>query len=278
MKKQVQLGLVVEGNSTASAILRLPKFAEELGPVKSATLRVARRLSNMLRAGYAVSEYEELQAARLILLRVPDSAVPRIVSELSSAELVFKNLSFALCESWLMLDVLEPLRTRGSSVATFVGAPSIRRDWFIVEGQPTAVRQVRRFLERHEAKSAEIRPNTKPLYFAAELLATVLPIPLFLAAQHALRASGISGNPLSALLDEMAQKMFQDLLKGARITWGGPLTECSPETAGAYFENLRRGHPQTAQLLEEQLEWAWARMPKHKSLERPITGGGPSYA
>ncbi len=73
MKKHLQLGLIAEGNSTNSAVLRLPKIADELGPVKSVTLRVARRLSNFLRAGYAVSEYKDLDAARVVLLRVPDS-------------------------------------------------------------------------------------------------------------------------------------------------------------------------------------------------------------
>ncbi len=96
MKRQLQVGLVVEGSSTDSAILRLPRTAQELGPVKSGSLRVARRLSNMMHGGYAVADYEELQAARLILVFVPDQAVPRIVEELCESELVFKDLAFAL--------------------------------------------------------------------------------------------------------------------------------------------------------------------------------------
>src|SRR3954467_8567466 len=109
MKKQLQLGLVVEGNSTESTVLHLPKLVEQLGPVKSTVLRVARRVSNMLRAGYAVADYEELQAASLVLIRAPDAAVPRIVDELRSAELVLKDLSFVLCESWLPANKLAAL-------------------------------------------------------------------------------------------------------------------------------------------------------------------------
>src|SRR5579875_1445654 len=133
MKKQLQVGLVVEGNSLHSDVLRLPKLSQELGPIKSATLRVSRRLSNMLRAGYAVSDYEELQTARLILLRIPDCAIARIVEELSECDLVFKDLAFVLCESWAMNDVLEPLRVRGAAVGTMVGVSSIQRNWFVVE-------------------------------------------------------------------------------------------------------------------------------------------------
>lgn len=262
MKKQLQLGAVVEGNSTGSAILRFRTIAEELGPVKSAALRVARRISNFLRAGYAVSDYEELAAARLILLRIPDSVVARIVDELCASELVFKELSFVLCESWLASDALEPLRARGASVATLVGVSGSRRDRFVLEGQISAVRQIRRFIERNEARVVEIRPGTKQLYFAAELLATALPMPLFITAQQALRASGVSGNRLHAVLDEMAKEMFSDFLKGARVTWGGPLTKCSSETAGAYLRLLRRSHPQIADVIDEQLPWAKRKMSK----------------
>src|SRR5690349_8046451 len=131
MKKQPQLGLVIEGKAVNSPVLRLPKIAEELGPLKSTALRVARRLSHMLRAGDAVPEYEDLQAARLILLHVPDCAVSRVISELCASDLNLKELAFVLCESWLMIDVLNPLRERGASVATLINAASIRQDWYV---------------------------------------------------------------------------------------------------------------------------------------------------
>ncbi|MBV9406402.1 MAG: hypothetical protein JO211_13740 [Acidobacteriaceae bacterium] len=278
MKKQSQLGLVVEGKSANSAVLRLPTMATDLGPIKSASLRVARRLANMLHAGYAVGDYEELQAARLILLRIPDSAVARIIEEISNCELVFRDLAFVLCESWLTVDALEPLRTRGASVATFVNLPSPQHNWFVVEGHISAVRQIRRLLERNEMRTLEIRPGSKPLLFAAELLTTALPVPLFLAAQQALRASGISGNHLGTALDLMGQKMFKDFSKGARLIWGGPLTECSPETANDHLKNLRASHPQIAAIVEEQLAWAKHKLPKQKGSSAIRKGAAASAA
>ncbi len=248
MKKQLQLGLVVEGNSTKSAILRLPKLAEELGPVKSTALRVARRLSHMLRGGYAVSDYEELQAARLILLRIPDAAVPRVVEELGASELVFKDLCFVLCESWLTTESLEPLRMRGASIGTILNMPSTNQHWFVVEGDISAVRQVRRFIERNDARVFEIREGCKQLYFAAELLATGLTTPLFLVAQQALREGGICGNHLTVMLDEMAQKTFRDLLKGSRANFSGALEECSPAATKAHLDALRANQPDIAEV------------------------------
>ena len=256
MKQRLPLGLVVEGSSTNSALLRLSSITEELGPVKSATVRVARRLSNFLKAGYAVAQYEDLQAARLILLRLPDSAVARVVNEICESGLQFKDLSFVLCESWLSNDALRPLADRGATVATAVSVPTSRQKWFVVEGQLSAVRQVRRFVERNEGRTFEIRPGTKPLYFAAQLLVTALPLPLFFDAQQALRSSGITGNHLYSLLDEMSREMFRSFANGARTTWGGPLTECSEETANQYLSALRESQPQIGESVEEQLAWA----------------------
>lgn len=253
MKKQLQLGLVIEGNSTESAVLCLPKLAEELGPVKSTVLRVARRVSNMLKAGYAVADYEELQAASLILLRMPDSSVPRIVNELCSSELIVKDLSFVLCESWLPVDALSALTDRGAGVATLVKLPTQQGSWFAVDGQAKAVRQIRQFLERNEVRSNELLPDSKHLLFASEMLATALPMPLLVTAQQALRASGVSGKLLSALLEEMTQKAVQDFLKGARGVWGGPLAAAPEETSQAYLEQLHRSHPAIASLIEEHL-------------------------
>jgi Domain of unknown function (DUF2520) len=265
MKKRLQAGLIVEGNSTNSTVLRLPKIPEELGPIKSRALRVARRLSNLLKAGYPVANYEGLQTARLILLRIPDSVVARIVDELCQSELVFRDLSFVLCESWLPTGVLEPLRDRGASVATLLNVPNSGRKWFVVEGQLAAVRQMRRFIELNEARALELRPGTKQLYFAAVLLATTVPIPLFLAAQKALRGSGVSGNHLRTVLNELAQSMFKSFSKGARGFWGGPLTECSDETARAHFEALRRNDPQLADLVTEESERARRMMERQKT-------------
>jgi hypothetical protein len=253
MKRPLQAGLIVEGSSTTSTVLRLPKIPEELGPIKSRNLQVARRLSNLLKAGYPVANYEALQAARLILLRAPDCVVPRIVDELCQSELVFKDLSFVLCESWLSTNTLEPLRSRGASVATLVDVPNGDRTWFVVEGQLAAVRQMRRLIELNEARALELRPGTKHFYFAATLLATTVPIPLFLAAQRALRGSGVSGNHLRTVLNEMAQSMFKSISKGARGFWGGPLSECSDETVTAYFEALRRSDPQLADIVTQEL-------------------------
>ncbi len=256
MNSQRLLGLVVEGNATSSSVLRLPSISEELGPVKAGALRVARRLSNFLRAGYAVGSYDALKPARLIFLRLPDASTPRIVDEICASGMILKNVVFVLCESCLSAAVLSPLQMRGALTATLVPVQTPRKRWFVVEGQLTAVRQVRKFLERNDARAFELRPGAKPLYFASQLLATALPLQLLVSAQHALRSAGISGNPLYELLEEMSFEMFRTFSNGVRLTWPAARTGCSPETCAEYFDHLRAHHPNIATVLEEQLTLA----------------------
>jgi predicted short-subunit dehydrogenase-like oxidoreductase (DUF2520 family) len=263
MKKQSLVGLVVEGNSTNSTILRLPRLAEDVGPIKSTAPRVARRLSNWLRAGYAVAEYEQLVESYMILIRVPDVGLPRVVEELCSAELNFRSLSVVLCESWIFSDALAPLRQKGASVATIMPVHSTRRRWFVVEGDPPALRSLRQFISKNEGKTLELRSGRKECYFAAELLATALPVPLLAAAQLALRKAGISGNHLQFLMEAMAEKLFRDLIRASRIKWGGPLAECSPEVSQLHFGRLRTTDPPLSELIDEAFQFASSHLPSN---------------
>ncbi len=258
MKNQRPLGLLIEGNATSSLVLRLSSIPEDLGPIKATALRVARRLSNFLHAGYPVATYEELEPARLVLLRIPDAALPRVLDEVCASALPLKNVTFVLCESCLPSSVLDPLRERGSWTATVMQVPTQRKSWFITEGQPTAVRQIRRFLQRNDTRVFDLRPGAKPLYFAAATLAGVLPIPLLAGAQQSLRAAGISGNHLHALLEEMSLEMFRTFSNGVRYHQQWARMGCSPETSDAYLARLRSEYPQVSAFLDAHLALASA--------------------
>jgi predicted short-subunit dehydrogenase-like oxidoreductase (DUF2520 family) len=256
MKKQLPLGLIAEGNLTSSSILRLPSVVQELGPVKSRGLRLARRASNYLQAGWAVDTYDELQETRLIFIHVPDEAVSRVVSELCASGLQMSSLTFALGETWMPASVLDPLRDRGAGTATIIGAATSRRNWFIVEGGMATVRAIRRLIELSDARAFQIQTGRKQLYFAAELLATALPTALFAHAEQALRAAGISGNLLYTMLEDMSHEMFRTFANGGRVTWGGPLAKCSNEVARRNFDSLRAYDPAMAEYIEVHLAWA----------------------
>ena len=261
MKKQLLLGLVLEGSSTRSAVLRLPKLSHELGPVKSSSVRVARRFSNLVQGGYAVEDYQELEGARLILMHLPDGAVRRVVDEICASDLLVKRLCFVLCETWLSSDVLAPLQDRGASVATMVQAPGTQRNWFVVEGHLTASRLARRLIERLDGRAFEIKAGSKHLLFAAELLTAILPVPLLASAQQSLRAAGMSGNQLSELTGHMAQRLLRDVTKGVRLPLPTCPPDCSIESYKRLMTELEQRQPRLASLLQDGLAQASAYRP-----------------
>jgi predicted short-subunit dehydrogenase-like oxidoreductase (DUF2520 family) len=265
MSKPLRFGLIAEGDSRFSHILRLPNIAEDLGPVKSSSLAIASKLSNFIRAGYAVSEYDDLQAARVVLVRVPDATLPRIIDDLYAAGLVLSNYSFVLCESWLTTEALRPLRQRGAAVATVVNVPSDQRKWFLMEGDQLAVRQLRQFIDKTGARALEIRTGTKHLYFAAELLATALAMPTLIASQQALRGTGLATHNLKTISEEMIQEMFRGFLRGAKMIWGGPLNECSPELASAHLNAVRGSNPEIAEVIDAYLPYAREFMSRYRA-------------
>jgi len=255
MSKLPLIGLVVEGNVTRSSMLRLRRLPEMLGPIKATLPRVAKRLSNFLHGGYVAQEFQELEKASLILLRIPDSAVGKTVAQLAAADLPFRRLAFVLCESWLTSDSLDALAELGSSVATVMPLPG-RRNWYLAEGQVSAIRAVKSFLEYSEATVLQIRPGSKARCFAAGVIAGALPMPLYLAAQQALRESGITGNNLTIVVEEMAHELLREFTKGARATWGGPLTEASKEARELHLKYLALHEPDLKETLESYLSLA----------------------
>jgi predicted short-subunit dehydrogenase-like oxidoreductase (DUF2520 family) len=254
MNQQLQLGLIIEGNSTHSEILRLPSIVQELGPVKSSSIRVARRHSNQIRAGFPVSEYQELHSANLVLVKASDASVTKIVGELCESDLPLGAVGVVLCETWLDSKALEPLAKRGAFVATLVKLPSLSTPRFVVEGDAKAVRPLRRFLSRNGTRSIELNREHKHLVFASELLAMTVPVSLLSRAKQLLREGGLSGNVLWDILDQMARKMVMDFSRGSRLDSSGPLTECPTETARANLSLLEKTQPSVASILRQHLD------------------------
>src|SRR5580658_3744993 len=101
MKKAQSVGLIATGSLTDSPLTRFWFLPERLGPVKSATYRVASRIVNMLQAGHPVKDYEEFEECDLILVCVPEETISDVVSEIFSAGISWRGKAVVLCSTWL---------------------------------------------------------------------------------------------------------------------------------------------------------------------------------
>ena len=123
MSKAQSVGLIGTGNLTDSPLTRFFRLPERLGPVKSASYRVASRIANMLQAGHPVKDYAQFKSCDLILVCVPEETVSQTVHEMASAGISWRGKAVVLCSTWLDSGELHELGARGASVGSISVIP-----------------------------------------------------------------------------------------------------------------------------------------------------------
>jgi hypothetical protein len=117
------------------------------------------------------------------------------------------------------------------------------------------MRLTKQVVEGGSGEFLQIDPGTKSLYFAAELLATAMPVFYLNAAEKTLRSAGISGRPLASLLDQLGARMLRNCRAGTRISGGGPLASCPSDLAELYLKTAAAELPAIASLLGHSEEY-----------------------
>lgn len=255
-KAQWSVGLIGTGNLTDSPLTRFWWLSERLGPVKSASYRVASRIANMLRAGHPVKDYAEFNSCILILICVPEKTVPHIVSELLSAGISWKGKAVVLCSTWLDSGDLHALSERGAAVGSLSPIPGFDDERYLVEGDPLAIRQAKSLVEYRERRAIALDRNLKPFYLAALTCTETLAFALFRVALESLQQARISSAMSATLLERQITRTLRSLLKGGRRAYP------EPQQLHGQLHALQRAHPELAHYLEQSSRLASRLMSK----------------
>jgi predicted short-subunit dehydrogenase-like oxidoreductase (DUF2520 family) len=248
MKRAKSVGLIGAGSLTDSPLTRFWRLSERLGPVKSASYRLASRIANMLRAGHPVKDYAEFEACVLILVCVPEENISLVVSEMLSAEISWRGKAVLLCSTWLDSGALRDLSARGASVGSISPIPGFDDHRYLVEGDPLAIRESKRLVEYRERRVIAIERSLKPFYLVALTCTGGLLFALLRAAFESLQHAGIPPGLSATLLERQITRTLRAFLKGGRRAYPQPrelprqlraLSASSPELAH-YFEQSCR--------------------------------------
>src|SRR5580658_3743582 len=156
MKKAKSVGLIGTGSLNDSPLTRFWWLSERLGPVKSASYRVASRIANMLQAGRPVKDYAEFETCDLILVCVPEETVSQVVFEMVSSGISWEGKAVVLCSTWLDSGELRELSARGASVGSISPIPGFEDQRYLVEGDPLAIRLAKSLVEYRERRAVAI--------------------------------------------------------------------------------------------------------------------------
>ena len=261
MKHQRTMGLVAAGGVARSFLSRMPLVLSRLGPVISiasspdARYRLARRMVNSLGGGLAVADYQDLSACELIWISVPEPLLERAAAELASGANL-RGTFVIICESARDSLWPSPLRTASARVASINPVEETRERIFIAEGDPEAVRMLRRITTDQGRKLIEIHSAAKGLYNAGIHMANHLLLPCFAAAVDSLRAAGLSRADATNLAHSLSARALRSYQKAGRKAWSPVAAPRLRASMAADFETIQAVSPKIAALYAQAIEQA----------------------
>ncbi len=259
MKKAQSVGLIGGGSLTDSPLTRFRWLSERLGPVKSASYRVASRIANMLQAGHPVKDYAEFEACDLILLCVPEETVSQVVSEMLSAPISWRGKAVVLCSACLDSGELRALSAIGAAVGSISPIPGFDDLRYLVEGDPLAIRQSKSLVESRERSAVAIERSLKPFFLAALTCTGPLLFALLLAASESLHRARIPPSLRAALLERQLTRTLRSFLKGGRRAYP------PPQELPRQLRALSTANPELAHYLDQSCRLASRLMSKRGS-------------
>jgi predicted short-subunit dehydrogenase-like oxidoreductase (DUF2520 family) len=249
------MGMIGAGGVNRSFLARMPIVLGRMGPVKAASFRVARRIANTLRSGHAVTNYAAMAPCDLIWIAVPDSGIDRVSRELAAATPLAGKIAI-LCGSTRDSCWPGPLLAGGARVATLNCVEESGERLFVAEGDPTAMRELRRVIAAENRKMIELRAASKSLYLSGIHLATHLLLPWIAASVESLRDAGLSRVEATHVANALGSRALRAYAKAGAKAW-------SPAAAGRLqlsiardLDTIRGVDPKLAALYADGVEQA----------------------
>lgn len=246
MKLKPVAGLITAGGIAQSLVPRLPLLLASLGPVVASSLRVARRIANSLRAGYAASSLAALDPCPLIWIAVRDAALDPLIRRLVS-ETALSGKMIVFCDSLRDSASATLLRGAGARVASLNAIDSDART-LVAEGHSTILAELRRLAAREKRKLIEIRPSSKALYLAGSQLAGDLLLPWIAAAVESLRAAGFSRADATSVVETVGTRALHSYVKAGSKAWSRAAAQDMRRVMAGDLGPLRSANPRLASL------------------------------
>jgi hypothetical protein len=201
-----------------------------------------------MRAGYPVSTYEELDCAGSIVISAPDDHIPHLITELGGARIQWKRKSVVLCNSAFESRHLGQIEEHGASIGSFNYVDGFSGKRFVVEGDDSAVKVVRKLLEHNGTKAIRVARGEKANYLAGVTFVSALITPMIAAAMHCFQQADIHPGEAQLLVREMLERAVRSYFRLGRKSWGAEkcpvlpsgvtsLEELSPKLA-KYYQDL----------------------------------------
>lgn len=254
------MGLVCAGGVGQSFLARMPALLRRLGPIKTSTFRLSRRVVNRLHAGEAASHYSALEACQLILVWEPEARLERVLRDLVARTPIrkspYSNNMVVLCGCVRDSQTRSALAGTGARVATLNPIPDSGERIFVAEGHPAVVRHLRALFAESQRKVIGLKPGTKPLFFAGIHSGAPLLLPWVAAGMASLRAAGFSRAEAATVGEILGMRTLRKYAKAGARTWNRRTAEELQHALEHAVPEIRTRNPGLADLYEQGIHVA----------------------
>jgi hypothetical protein len=262
MQSEDGVGLVCAGGVNQSFLARMPALLQHLGPIKTSSFRVSRQIANSLRAGYAASHYSELEACPLILVSALEGRLDRILREMVVRTPIrkapFSKNMVVLCGCVRDSLAPNPLHGTGARVASLNLIPDSREQIFVAEGHPDTLRCLRKLFVASRRKIIQLKPGTKPLFFAGLHAGAPLLMPWLALGIASLRAAGFSRSEAVMVGEILGVRALRRYSKAGVKSWNRQTEAGLRHALDHDIPAIRSRDPRLAELYEQGIRLALA--------------------
>lgn len=223
MTSKPWIGLFAAG-PVSPALARLPGLHVQLGPVTAASLRVASRIANGLKAGHHATP-QNMGAASLFLVSGPGSALPALLELAHSTGLDWSKRAIVLFDSHLDSHDLAAFSQLGAEIASVDPLDGFSDLRFCAEGDPLALRKVKRFLTACQSYLYILKPGKKQMFSAGLAFTGTLATPLLAAAVDCFRKAGLDPKDAAVIAERTLLLTLRAWQKAGRQGWAGVLPQ-----------------------------------------------------
>jgi predicted short-subunit dehydrogenase-like oxidoreductase (DUF2520 family) len=253
--KPPTMGLIAAGSVNQTFLVRMTGVLSQIGPVKAASFRVARRIANTLRSGTAVESYADMALCDLVWIAVPDAELDRVSHDFASATPLVGRI-VVVCASTRDSFWPVPLLNAGARIVTLNCVEESNEQLFVGEGDPAAVRELRRVMTAEKRKLIELRAASKALYFSGVNLATHLLLPWIAASVESLRDAGMSRGEATHVASALGGRALRAYAKAGVKAWSPAAANLLRLSIAHDLDSIRSTDPKLAAIYASGVDQA----------------------
>jgi hypothetical protein len=204
---------------------------------------------NQMKAGVAVTAWEDLKRADLVVVAVPEGDLGRWVREIAECGVDWIGTSFVVCGRAVESGALGALRDFGASVGSLDVMDGFDEKRLLFEGENLALHRVRRMVEEDgRAKVVELEFGKKRVYEAGMTFASGMIFPMIAAAVDAFKVAGMRGNVAEGVVEMAVAQTVRAYLRAGKRGWTGPVAKGDREELGKQYRALFDAEPVLAEM------------------------------